>query len=127
MPIRYCTATSKRTKQPCRARAMHGMTVCYHHGGRSLRGIAHPNYKHGFYCKEPSILLLVAFEAYRRELQRQQIAEILDELEATMPRETRADYRRFVAAYRAAIARLPRVKLTAQLAVQIMHMMERNQ
>ena len=106
---------------------MRGANVCYHYGGRSLRGIAQPNYKHGFYCKQPCILLLLAFEAYRRELRRQQMAAILDELEATMPRQTWADNRRFVAAYRAAIARLPRVKLTAQLAAQIMHMMERDQ
>jgi hypothetical protein len=30
-----CKATSKRTKQPCRAAAMRGRAVCYHHGGRS--------------------------------------------------------------------------------------------
>ena len=30
-----CTATSKRTGQPCRAAAMRGKAVCYHHGGRS--------------------------------------------------------------------------------------------
>ena len=120
MKIRYCTATSKRTKQPCRARAMRGMTVCYHHGGCSLWGMAHPNFKHGFYSRKPFILLLVVFEAYRHELQRQQIAEILDELKATMPRQTRADERRFMAAYHAAVAKLPDVKLTPELAAYLM-------
>lgn len=119
MPIRYCTATSKRTKQPCRARAMRGGNVCYHHGGRSRRGLAHPNYRHGFYCKDPSILLLVAFDAYRSEIRCQQRAEILDELTATMPQETYADYQRFMAAYRAAVAGLPAVKLTPELAAHV--------
>lgn len=99
---------------------MRGVSVCYHHGGRSLRGFAHPNYKHGFYCKQRSILLLLAFDAYRREVRRQQIAAILEELESAMPRQTRADYRRFMVAYRAAVARLPDVKLTPQLAAYIM-------
>jgi hypothetical protein len=30
-----CSATSKRTKRACQARAMRGRKVCYHHGGRS--------------------------------------------------------------------------------------------
>src|SRR5262245_13261379 len=30
-----CTATSKRTKQRCRAAALRSRLVCYHHGGRS--------------------------------------------------------------------------------------------
>ncbi len=29
-----CTATSKRTGKPCRAPAVHGSDVCYHHGAR---------------------------------------------------------------------------------------------
>jgi hypothetical protein len=119
MPIRYCTATSKRTKKPCRARAMRGVNVCYHHGGRSLRGFAHPNYKHGFYCKQRSIFLLIAFDVYREKQRRQQVAEIFDDLAVTMPRQTRADYRRFMVAYRAAVVRLPDVKLTPELAAML--------
>jgi hypothetical protein len=121
MPIRYCTATSKRTKQPCRARAMRGVNVCYHHGGRSLRGFAHPNYRHGYYCKPRDLLLLVAFHAYRDAYRNAQHAGILEELAVTMPRQTRADYRRFMAAYRAAVADLPAVKLTPELAAYVMH------
>jgi len=99
---------------------MRGVRVCYHHGGRSLRGFTHPNYKHGFYCKPPSILLLLAFGAYRDELRRQQRGAIHDELASTMPLETPADYLRFMAAYRAAVASLPDVKLSPQLAAHIM-------
>lgn len=40
-----CTAKSKRTGNQCTRPAMHGSTKCYHHGGASLKGIAHPNAK----------------------------------------------------------------------------------
>jgi hypothetical protein len=30
-----CSATSKRTKRACQARAMRGRPVCYHHGAKS--------------------------------------------------------------------------------------------
>jgi hypothetical protein len=99
---------------------MRGVNVCYHHGGRSLRGFVHPNYKHGFYCKVQPLELLVAFGLYRREVQQQQIAAVLDHLQATMPCQTRADYRRFMAAYWAAVVNLPDVKLTAELADYVM-------
>src|SRR5262249_30655488 len=44
-----CTATSKRTRQPCRAAAMRGCRVCYHHGARggAPQGERHGQYKHG--------------------------------------------------------------------------------
>lgn len=44
---RRCNGTSKRTGKPCEARAMNGSAKCYFHGGASLKGIAHPNFKHG--------------------------------------------------------------------------------
>jgi len=47
MPAKQCTATSKRTGERCKANAMNGRDVCYHHGGRSLRGADHPNWKGG--------------------------------------------------------------------------------
>lgn len=44
-----CTATSKRTKERCRAPAMRGWKVCRFHGagGGAPQGPAHGNYKHG--------------------------------------------------------------------------------
>ena len=42
-----CPATSKRTKQPCRAKVMLGRTTCYHHGGKSLVGPAVNTYRSG--------------------------------------------------------------------------------
>ncbi|MBA3873881.1 MAG: hypothetical protein H0X30_32515 [Anaerolineae bacterium] len=100
MPIRYCTAMSKRTHQPCRARAMRGSEVCYHHGGRSRSGFAHPNYKYGFYCKQGDILLLIAFDHYRRSLRKQQAEAVYNQLADTLSTKTVADYRRFMAAFR---------------------------
>jgi len=46
-----CKATSKRTHERCKAKAMRGMEVCYHHGGASLRGVAHPGFRTGRYSK----------------------------------------------------------------------------
>jgi hypothetical protein len=44
-----CTATSKRTRQPCRAAAVRGRTVCYHHGAGAgaPTGKGNGMYRHG--------------------------------------------------------------------------------
>ena len=55
-----CRATSKRTGQPCKAAAMRGRPVCYHHGGRSRgpkteqgrKRCGHAAFKHGRYVGE---------------------------------------------------------------------------
>lgn len=46
-----CTATSKRTGGPCKANAVVGRSVCYHHGGASRSGISHSGMQHGRYSK----------------------------------------------------------------------------
>ena len=46
-----CTAKSKRSGERCRQWAMHGMTVCYMHGGASHKSIGTPRLKHGRYSK----------------------------------------------------------------------------
>lgn len=50
-PYVRCHAKSKRTGQQCQRPAMKGREVCYHHGGKSLRGIASKTFKHGKYSK----------------------------------------------------------------------------
>ncbi len=49
-----CSATSKRTRQPCRAPAMRGWKVCRFHGagGGAPKGKAHGRYVHGQYTCE---------------------------------------------------------------------------
>ena len=44
-----CTATSKRSGQPCQAPAVRGWAVCRMHGARggAGSGAANPNWKHG--------------------------------------------------------------------------------
>src|SRR5438045_520146 len=120
MPIRYCTAHSKRTHQLCRARAMRGMNVCYHHGGKSRRGIVHPNYKHGFYCKQGDLFLMVAFEQYRQRLREAQIKTVVSSLTADLPVDTSTYYKRLRAALHVRMQRIPRPKLTAKLAAELM-------
>jgi len=48
-----CSATSKRTKQPCMAPAVKGWSVCRFHGARggAPRGKANGSYKHGLYTE----------------------------------------------------------------------------
>lgn len=122
MPIRYCKAKSKRTGQRCHARAMRGQDVCYHHGGKSRRGIAHPNYKHGYYSKSPGaqLILSIHFQKYRQAVRAQQREMILDDLANSLPLEHQSDYRRFMVAYRAAVSKLPDVRLTVELARALM-------
>lgn len=46
-----CKAHSKRTGEPCRQPAMVGRDVCRLHGGKSLRGVDSPTFKHGRYSR----------------------------------------------------------------------------
>lgn len=47
-----CTAKAKCSGTQCQRAAMHGRTVCYMHGGKSLRGIASRTLKSGRYSKD---------------------------------------------------------------------------
>ena len=48
-----CSATSKRTKQPCQAPAVNGWTVCRFHGakGGAPKGERNGMYRKGHYTK----------------------------------------------------------------------------
>lgn len=48
---RQCTATSKRTGNRCKANAVNGRDVCYHHGGKSLQGSAVATFQTGRYSR----------------------------------------------------------------------------
>lgn len=50
-PVVKCTAKSKRTGQPCQRPAINGTGKCYHHGGKSLGGVASPTFKTGRFSK----------------------------------------------------------------------------
>lgn len=49
-----CTATSKRTRQPCQAPAVTGWTVCRFHGARggAPTGKRNGMYRHGAHTKQ---------------------------------------------------------------------------
>ncbi len=49
-----CSATSKRTRERCRAPAVRGWAVCRFHGagGGAPKGKANGAYKHGLYTQE---------------------------------------------------------------------------
>lgn len=46
-----CSGHSKQTGLPCKQPVSPGRTVCYYHGGRTPRGIAHPSTTTGRYSK----------------------------------------------------------------------------
>lgn len=62
-----CTARSKRSKLQCQRDAVPGRTVCAMHGGHSLIGPAHPNYKSGRYSKLLPGGLAMNYEKGRRD------------------------------------------------------------
>jgi len=49
-----CTATSKRTRQPCQAAAVTGWTVCRFHGagGGGQKGVRNGAYRDGLHTAE---------------------------------------------------------------------------
>lgn len=69
-----------RTRQgvPCQQPAMENGR-CRMHGGRSLRGVAHPNYKHGRYSDYMPEKLL---HGYRRQLSDRDLLHQRDEIAA---------------------------------------------
>jgi hypothetical protein len=62
-----CTATSKRTRQPCQAPAVTGWTVCRFHGARGggPKGARNGAYRHGRYTTKA-----IAFRRWCRALLR---------------------------------------------------------
>lgn len=57
-----CTATSKRTGERCNAQAVTGRNVCYHHGGKTPRGVASPHFKTGRWSKDLPTRLSALYE-----------------------------------------------------------------
>ncbi len=57
-----CTAKSKQSQQPCKKDAVHGYTVCHIHGGKTPRGLALPQTKHGRYSKDMPTRLLGRYQ-----------------------------------------------------------------
>lgn len=47
-----CDAKAKSTGQRCQRAAVSGRNVCVVHGGKTPRGLAHPNTRHGRYSKD---------------------------------------------------------------------------
>lgn len=60
---KQCKAKSKRTQLRCKANCVRGMDVCYHHGGKSPRGLASPRIKTGIYSKYLPVNMLSQYEA----------------------------------------------------------------
>lgn len=77
MSQRKCNATSKRTGDRCGANAMSGSDKCYHHGGKSLSGIASPAYKTGRYSK---VLPARMASRYAESKNDAQLLELRDEV-----------------------------------------------
>jgi predicted nucleic acid-binding protein len=61
----------------CPKDPMIGRTRCYHHAGKSLQGIAHPNFKHGRHVKTMPQRLLERYEASQTD---PTLLELTDEI-----------------------------------------------
>jgi hypothetical protein len=79
-PEKQCTADSKRTGRRCEAWAVARGETCYHHGGASRSGIAHPNFKHGRHSKA---LKGVNLDYYQEALEDPQIQDLVSEIALT--------------------------------------------
>lgn len=62
-----CKARSKRTGKQCQRPPMRGRDVCYHHGGKTPKGAALPQTKHGRYSKDLPTRMLADYEAERTD------------------------------------------------------------
>jgi hypothetical protein len=85
---RLCRAKSKRSGKPCRNPAVKYSQRCRMHGAHSLKGMFHPNYKHGFYSTHWLEVLKVnyflewCYREQRKELLVSIYQEELEKLEA---------------------------------------------
>lgn len=67
MDYRQCTATSKRSGERCKGRAVNGSEVCYMHGGKTPKGAASPHFKTGKYSTALPQRMIAAYEAATRD------------------------------------------------------------
>jgi hypothetical protein len=75
-----CTAKSKRSGQQCKKDAVIGGEKCHMQGGKSLRGVAHPRFKHG---RDSKFTLMCLQGFYERNLKDETILHLLDEIAMT--------------------------------------------
>jgi len=54
--VTQCSALSKRTGKRCLRQASPGRKTCHYHGGKSLVGVANPNFKTGIYSALPEAI-----------------------------------------------------------------------
>lgn len=62
-----CKAKSKQSGQRCKRHAVPGMEVCAIHGGKSLKGVAHPNYQGKGFSKYIPVGLIDTFNEFRAD------------------------------------------------------------
>lgn len=72
-----CTAKSKRTGERCQQQAMSGSKVCYHHGGKTPKGVASPHFKTGRYSAHMPARLL---DRYNEAANDPQLLELSHEI-----------------------------------------------
>ncbi|HAM58270.1 MAG TPA: hypothetical protein DCQ64_23805, partial [Candidatus Rokubacteria bacterium] len=63
MAAKRCKAKAKSTGKRCAQPVVPGREVCRFHGGKSLRGLAHPNLRHGRFSKDLPTRLVQQYEA----------------------------------------------------------------
>jgi hypothetical protein len=79
-----CQAKSKRSQQQCKKDAMINRHLCAYHGGKSLRGIAHPSFKTG--VTSSYMLPLRMRDDYQTALSDPKLLELKDEIAVVQAR-----------------------------------------
>lgn len=77
--VAKCNATSRRTGKPCQGLAMSN-GKCRVHGGKALRGIAHPNWRGGVSERWRAHLPVSLQESYERAVSDETILELTAEI-----------------------------------------------
>lgn len=82
-----CLARSKTTGEQCKQKALPPTTKCHYHGGRALRGVAHPNFKHGLHTELVQAVPKHMREIFIRTMQRDDLVHLRGEISLLETRE----------------------------------------
>jgi len=82
-----CLATSKTTGGRCKQKAIPPTTKCHYHGGRSLRGVAHPNFKNGLHTELVQAVPKHMREIFVRTMNRDDLVHLRGEISLLEARE----------------------------------------
>lgn len=82
-----CLSKSRTTGVQCKQKAIPPTTRCHYHGGRSLRGPGHPNFKHGLYSELVQAMPAHMKGVFERTMNRDDLVHLRGEIALLEARE----------------------------------------